>query len=228
MEFMKHQSVDNVIAVGYSYGGAKATDFIAHCQKETTIKPEALLLLAPVGIQGQSAARLAATFALDTVGETIPSILIRGNIHNKPHNRSEKVRITLSTSRDVLKGVLKDVIRHKAIGYPGRLRQQVKEMTQFNEHLKDIAVPVILLQGKRDRPVGPQGNLKRGQMPNQDPDRLVEKELKTLFPNSPYAKRILGERDSKHLMTMFRAPQISRVAKILLDRYKRVKPEPIP
>jgi pimeloyl-ACP methyl ester carboxylesterase len=222
-KFLEEMNITDAILAGYSQGGAKATNLAVISQERSTVNPEALILLAPVGLDDQSPSRLLATFALDTVGQTVPRILTEKVIAKSKDEggRIKKLRKSLFTAKDVAKGQSSEAVQSKA-NYPKRLAHEVNEMSQRNPRLKELEVPVILIQGQHDKSVGPKGILTKEQMARQDEEGAVKKALKELFPKSPNVERILARRTSKHAFPLLRSPQIARVASYLL---KRQKPE---
>ena len=240
-EFVKDQEISDLIIAGYSQGGAKATNLAAICQnqknqQDQSINPEALLLFAPAGLSEQSPIHLVATFIQDVVLETMPRIALEkivarstGQRRNQDKElvqvypaepkRPRKAWESLISAKDVVKGVFKELLRSKL--NPRRFLHEIREIAQLNPRLNDIKIPVILIQGKHDKPVAPQGDLSKEQMAKQDEDGQVKSALQTLFPSSPYANRILARRSANHALTLLRSPQIARVSAYLLERKKR-------
>lgn len=220
--FLEEMNVTDAILAGYSQGGAKATNLAVISQESSTVNPEALILLAPVGLDAQTPAHLLTAFALD-IGETIPRIKTERVITKSQgeHDRNGKVRQSRRVAVDIIHGVAAEVAQNKA-GYPKRLAHEIKEMAQKNPRLKELRIPVILMQGKYDKPAGPKGGLAKEQMADQDKEGLVKKALKELFPESPYVNRILAKRTGNHAFVLLRSPQIARVVIYLFERQSRV------
>ncbi len=223
-QFLRDKNIADILIAGYSQGGALATNLAAICQKQSHINPEALILLAPAGLEPQTLSQVAASFALDTIGETIPRILMeKTSVKSKGESsRVGKAKQSLRTALDIAKGVTKEVASSGA-KYPGRLLHEVKETTKLNPRLQEIAIPVIMIQGKHDRVLGPKGDLSKEQMAHQDKEGLVKNALQKLFPKSPYVTRVLARRTSNHAFILLRSPQISRVVSYLFERQKRLK-----
>lgn len=221
-QFLKDMGINDVIVAGYSQGGAKAVNLAVISQESSTINPEALILLAPVGLNSQTPGHLLAAFALDTVGQTMLRISTEKVVGKSKgeRNRVGKVRQSLRSAIDLVSGATGEVVRSKT-EYPKRLAHEIREMVQQNPRLEEIKIPIILIQGKHDKPVGPKDDLNRGQMAKQDEEGAVKKALQALFPNSPYINRVLAERTSNHALVLLRSPQIARVASYLLERRKR-------
>lgn len=94
---------------------------------------------------------------------------------------------------------------------------------QKNPRLEEIKIPIILIQGEKDKPAGPKGDLANEQQAGQDEDGIVKQALKALFPNSPNVIRVLAKRTGKHAFVLLRSSQIARVVSYLLERQKRKK-----
>lgn len=221
-KFLEEMNITDTILAGYSEGGAKAVNLAVISQETSTINPEALILLAPTGVDAQTPSNLVKTFALDTVGQTIPHIITERVIATSEgeQGRIGKVRQSLNSAVDIIRGVAGEVSKSKA-GYPKRFAHEVKEMSKINPKLKELKIPVILVQGKYDKPTGPKGDLTQEQMANQDSKGSVKQALQEIFKSSPYVNRILARRTGKHDFVLLRSPQIARVVNYLLERQSR-------
>src|SRR3989344_4712144 len=52
--FLEEMGITDAIVAGYSQGGAKATNLAVIAQESSTVNPEALILLAPVGLDAKT------------------------------------------------------------------------------------------------------------------------------------------------------------------------------
>lgn len=238
-QFLEEMDITDAILAGYSQGGAKAVNLAAISQKNSTIKPEALVLLAPIGLDAQTSGNLVTTFALDTVVQTIPRIATEKVV---PKSKGERTRIgkvgqSLTAAVDIVGGAVSEAVQSKK-EYPDRLAHEIKEMVQKNPRLKELEIPVILIQGKYDKPAGPKGDLTKEQMAqtdvvqdekgnlkyekvNLDDKDKVASTLKEIFPNSQKVVRVLAKRSGNHAFVLLRSPQIARVVSYLTKRQSR-------
>ena len=219
--FIHDLGIVDAILAGYSQGGAKATNLAVISQEKAVINPRALILFSPTGLNSQKPGTLAAAFSLDFVAQTIPRILTeRTTTRSKGEGgRTSKLKQYLNVAEDVAAEAVSKIVKDKTKS-PRRLAHEVSEMSQKNPRLEEIRIPVVLVQGKYDHPSGPKGKLAIEQMGGQDKEGSVEKELKNIFPNSPYVKRVLAKRTGKHTLLFHRSRQISKVVSYLVGRQK--------
>ncbi|HUV46617.1 MAG TPA: alpha/beta hydrolase [Candidatus Bathyarchaeia archaeon] len=236
-QFLKEMGISDVVAAGYSRGGAEAVNFAAIPQiekaKEAPSDEEfcgigALLLVAPVGLRAQTPNELIETFMEDLKGtrKKIMEEKIVGQ-HGagkeskygeyEERGRVGKIMKIVKAGGDIIGGLGGEVVRSN-VRYRQRFDHQVEEMAQLNPRLARVNVPVVLIQGKYDLPAGPETALAKGQMAEQDPSGIVKKTLSSLFPGSPYVTRVLAERSGNHAFALVRSEQLARVMHYLFQR----------
>ena len=200
--YIKGMEMSDVVVAGYSEGAAKALNLTYLLQKtDSTVKPEALLLMSPVFLNPKKSSGLLVANFLSDGGLTIGKILAEKN-----ENGSSRLKKTKESGRvmaDIAMGIVKDAKEHKS-KYPKVLANEIKEINQENLLSKEISVPVILFQGKYDGAAGPSEDFKN--------EELIEERLKRLFPNSPHIDRILLKQSGKHAGVLLRSKEVAELA----------------
>lgn len=237
---LQSMGVRDAIFYGYSRGTAVALEEVLACQEDSgdedkRIHAKAVILCAPISITKNDPLKLLTEFALDsarTPGSNKTS-LSRLRRDPKTHEildpnveltKAQKARQTIQATKDVLGGVLAEAIKTGLGWYPFRFFHDIYQIAQRNPRISEINCPVIILQGKDDVPLRPRGDIKNGQMANQDEDGIVQTALEKLFPNSPHISRILVERDSHHIFPLLRSSQIAIVTSALLNHWEGIRP----
>jgi pimeloyl-ACP methyl ester carboxylesterase len=211
-----------IIIAGYSEGGIKAVNLTILMQKITDIKIDGLVLMEPMGLYNQnSKQQVVGGFLKDSLINTPIAITKRVLLRKNP----ESIKNGVLAIGDVFSGFIKEVSRNK-LNYPKRMMAQLDEMIYKSTRLKDIAVPVIIIQGINDPVSNPQklipdfekldeqtNYLERG---SKNP--LREKYLKdNIFKNSPYIRMLVGKIAlPNHIMPFEDALRIARASIYLL------------
>ncbi len=201
-----NEMVPNIVA-GYSEGGSKAVNLAVLAEGGCQM----LILFAPAGLYEQKAGDLVKNFIQDAA-EAVPDILA-----TKKSDRLKKAVKALVAAGDVVIGIGREMVRSRA-DYVKRMPAEIEEVARLNERLNQVNIPVIIIQGSKDKPVGPIGKLVAGQMGNNEQAGEVQQALSELFPSSPTITRLLGERYSHHAMTLLRDEQIARIVAYLTER----------
>lgn len=206
--YIRRMEMSDLVIAGYSEGAAKAINLTSILQESSsTIKPESLVLYSPVCINHQTPIQTTKRFLSDGLFETIPRILTEKNKNGT--SRFRKTKESGKIIADITVGIAKDVKKHKS-KYPKVVVNEIREIAKENLKLKDIAVPVILLQGKYDKAAGPKGDLRN--------EELIEEKLKRLFPNSPHVDRIILEQSGNHAGVLVRSKEVAELTAKLFKK----------
>ncbi|NMC36509.1 alpha/beta hydrolase [Candidatus Beckwithbacteria bacterium] len=208
-EYLEKQGIKNPIVIGYSKGGGYAAEFAIALQRLHN-QPEALILLAPIGISEQHPIKLAFNFGLDTLVETIPDLIRERHKRINPKGEKDwhgKVLQSLCAAWDIAKGLSKQIERD-GFGYPEHLRQEVIAMSKLNSKLAEIQSQVIVILGAKDRPLGLKG---------------TKADVLSLFPESSKVTVLIAERAGHHAFALLRSSQIVSIVQGLINREEKGK-----
>lgn len=223
---IKESGAKKVIIAGYSEGGIKAINLAAIIQsekdqEESQLLVDGLILMESVGLYNQNSQK---KFVAEFIGDTIIS---SKHLLNKDI-RSRAARF----GTDVLFGMTREAFRTKILGYPSRVLSQANEMMNVEDSIKDLRMPIVLIQGEDDPVSSPDKVVPE----YKEKDSVTKQELsedkpynsrreqylqKNVFPNSPYVRMVVGEKLSNHGMPVFRAEQVAKDSLYLLERYSR-------
>jgi len=135
-----------IIIAGYSEGGIKAINLTTILQTIPLINIEGLVLMESMGLYDQdSKQQVVGGFIKDSLLDT-PIAITKRVIIKKD---SGSIRKGLTAITDVFFGFIKEIKRVN-LKYPNRMMSQLDEMFYKSKRLKDITVPVILIQGIND------------------------------------------------------------------------------
>lgn len=218
-KFIEEKGLSDIIISGHSQGGDKAIDLVNLLQeKNPNVKVKGLILMDSVGVHEQGKAELAAKFTQDSVVGT-PMSVSKQTIGIGKYFKGEKSFLprSLKVGADAVFGIIKEMGK-SGTGYPKRFLNEVANMAKFNERIKDVRVPVVLVHGEKD-PISDYEKV----APVEKPSEREEFLKKNLFKNSPYVKMVVAEKAGHHGLPLFRSESVARASLYMLERFYRGK-----
>ena len=238
--FIKEKGINEVILAGHSQGGIKAADLAVMLQEEEGVKVDGLILMESVGLYNQT--DLTSAFIKDagkTFVDSTASVL--GSIKKKRPsfdlaNKGSRAGI------DIVEGILKEAANSTLHlqSYKKRLVKEVAEMSHANPKLRDVKVPVVMIQAAQDlvsniERIVPPYEVKANATQEDGMNRLIEQRKarenyiqQNYFPNSPDVRLIVPTKIPHHGLPLFRSQSVANAAIGLLERSQRpVEPKPL-
>lgn len=237
-KLVRESGAKKITIAGYSEGGIKAINLAAIIQREHEqdnlgAQVEGLVLMESVGTYDQASKKR-------FVGEFLADTLVSSKYLIRQHTRQRAAQF----GTDVIFGMEREAFRTGILGYPSRVLSQVGEMMNVEDALKDLKMPVVLIQGEQD-PVsnpnkvipgykklddttlgygkGDNGELSKN-LSHSLYDPMREDYLRVnIFPNSPFVRMLVGKNMSNHGIPVFRAEEIAEDSLYLLDRFARLE-----
>ncbi|MBP9716439.1 MAG: alpha/beta hydrolase [Candidatus Levybacteria bacterium] len=203
-QFLERAKTESTTIVGYSEGGIKAANLAVILQK-SKIKPEGLALLGAAGLYESEQVDPMLAFA-------------RHGIQSKKRVNRTFMRPLGQSGQGIIAGQVLELKRTK-FNYPRRLAYQVREISRRNPRLKEINIPIVVINGAEDLVSEPERFIPGFRRLNQYEREEALK--RTIFQNSPYVRFLAGEKPPIHTMPILRARTIARVSLGLLERTKR-------
>ncbi|MBI4085332.1 MAG: alpha/beta hydrolase [Candidatus Liptonbacteria bacterium] len=217
--FIEESGLNNVVISGHSQGGDRAIDLTVLLQERNPeIKIRGLVLMNTVGLHEQGKAALVGNFAKDAAIGT-PKSVMKTVLGISRHFKGEGSfpKRSVRPLVDGLFGIIREAGKSGA-GYPKRFLNEISNMAKANEHITEVNVPVILVQGERD-PISAHEKIAPVDKPSER-----EKLLKVnLFKNSPYVRMVVAEKAGHHNMPLFRPESVARASLYMLERFYRSK-----
>ena len=221
-KFIKEKGLKNIVIAGLSQGGDKAIDLVTILQNDPGINIHGLVLLDSVGLYDQAPESLTANFLKDTMVKT-------------PITKN-----SFAAGGAVVQGMFREMYKSGITGGLGikRMRNEVKVMEKINPRLAEVAVPVILMSGKKDPVSNPDRIIPPGEEEkiieewkkrdaNESNSNYInprEEFLKKIFSKSPYIRAVFPEKFSHHSFSIaFRAKSAADASLYLIKRYERRK-----
>jgi pimeloyl-ACP methyl ester carboxylesterase len=239
-KFLAENELKEITLVGYSQGGIKAINTLIHLQEmHSSMHIEGLILIDSVGLNEVDSHELAKRFIVDLLIKS--PLMIMRELERKPGIRKkllsfiENVPLATSVCFELIQCILKEV-RTSNLSYFSRVQNELREMAKINPYLERIRVPIVLIQGLKDRVsdcerIITQTREKSAQTLSQDsgrgillgPKKNINKRIlaENVFPQSPYVRMIEAEKFGTHGLPLFRSKSVARVSLYLLQRAGR-------
>lgn len=226
---IEKSGVKKIIIAGYSEGGIKAVNLTTILQKNPEIEINGLALMEPMGLYTQeSKVKVVGGFIKDTFLDTPISIAKRVLLRKD----ASTIKTALTAGSDILSGMANEIKRSKA-DYPQKITSQLNEMFYKSKRLKEITVPVILIQGLNDPVSNPKKLI-------PDFEKLDEKTSidkrgyknpyreaylkKHVFIKSPFIRMLVGKKVlPTHAMPVEDAMRITRASISLIKEANNKK-----
>ncbi len=218
-KFAEDNNLSDVVIAGHSQGGDKAIDLVNLLQnKNPDLKVKGLVLMDSVGLYEQGKVELAAKFAKDSTLDT-PNSVVKKMAGAGKFFKGEKSFLprSLKAGADVVFGIIREMGK-SGTEYPKRFLSEVSNMAKFNEKIKDIRVPVVLVHGEDD-PISAHEKIAPVDKPSEREEFLKD----NLFKNSPYVKMVVAEKAGHHGVPLFRSESVARASLYMLERFYRSK-----
>ncbi|HUC01284.1 MAG TPA: alpha/beta hydrolase [Candidatus Paceibacterota bacterium] len=224
--FIEERGLSNVTLVGNSLGGVEAIHLTAFLQEDAEkIKIEGLVLLDSLSLYDQTVPELGLNYAKDMASTQMTSLGVasRRAIGNKPRIKGSTASALAGQNRKYLTDgtaeILKEVMR-SGLRYPERMASELRQMTKKNQHLQDIKVPVVMIQGESDLLSNPEEIV-------AEPEKMEN--LKTreeflkenLFTNAPHVAMVVPEKLGNHNVSFARPEEVARSSLYMLKRWNR-------
>lgn len=225
LQFIKEKGLSNVTIVGNSLGGVEAINTVARLRKDMPqVAVDGLILLDAVSLYPTSTTGLVASYLTDLAETNVAMFGRADHTSRTPVDASTRARHRLYIGEGAA-GVTREVLRSKA-GYLNRFGNEVKQMIRTNPACLDIDVPVVLVNGEKDRISHPSRII-----PDSSPDsetgylsNFTDREAhlkKTLFPNAPRVGMVVAQRLGNHNLMYMRPEQVASASFYMLQREKR-------
>lgn len=216
-KFIEESGLSDIVISGHSQGGDKGIDLVALLHdKNPEIKVKGLILMDSTGLHDQSKTDLATNFTKDSIVNTPNSVTKSIFGIGKPF-KGKKFLLprSLAAGADVIFGIIREMKKSGA-GYPKRFLNEISNMAKFNERIKEIRTPVVLVHGEKD-PISDYKKI----APVEKPSEREEFLKKNLFKNSPSVKMVVAEKAGHHGVPLFRSESVARASLYMLKRFYR-------
>lgn len=232
--FIKEKGISEVILAGHSQGGIKAADLAVMLQEEEGVKVDGLILMESVGLYNQT--DLTSAFIKDA-GKTLvnSTATVLGSIKDK-HPSFDLANKGSRAGIDIAQGILKEAANSTLHlqSYKERLAKEVAEMSRANPKLREVKVPVVMVQAAQDlvsniERIVPPYEVKVNATQEEDGmNRLIEQRKareayikQNYFPNSPDVSLVVPTKIPHHGLPLFRSQSVANAAIGLLERSQR-------
>ncbi len=207
---LKINGANNVTIVGYSEGGIRAANLSIELQG-SGVNVNGLVLMNPPGIYRQRESDLIRKFF--RISSQAASQIKETGINSR-HFLTQG----LQSAGGIFLSVGSEVVRTK-LQYTRRIIWQLRNISAENKRYRDVAVPVVLIQGKDDILSNPKLTVPGYKDKNWRQRQEVLQD--TIFSGSPYVRMVTGERYGIHAMPYLRSRQIARVSLGQIKRFQR-------
>lgn len=195
-QFLEREGAESTTLVGYSEGGIKATN-LAVVLQEKKVKTDGLILMGSAGLYRRKQSDPVLAFFKHGIQSR--KIKTKQYLHDYIDQEAQ----------GIVAGQIRELVRTK-LKYPKRLAYQVREISRRNARLKDVNIPVVLINGAEDLVSEPESFLPGFKSLTQH--EREEALRRTLFPRSPFVRFLAGNKLPLHTMPVLRAPQVARVS----------------
>ncbi len=216
-KFIEEKGLSDIVIGGHSQGGDKAINLVNLLQeKSPSVEVKGLILMDSVGVHEQGKAELAGEFVKDSIVNT-PVSVSKKTLGIGKYFKGEKSFLprSLRAGADVVFGIIREMGK-SGVDYPKRFLNEVANMSKFNERIKDVRVPVVLVHGEKD-PVSDYKKVAPVEKPSEREEFLKE----NLFKNSPYVRMVVAEKAGHHGLPLFRSESVARASLYMLERFYR-------
>lgn len=227
--FIEERGLQDVTLVGNSLGGVEAIHLTALLQGDAAdTNIEGLVLLDSLSLYDQMVPELGLNYVKD-MANTQKSV--RGISKKRAaaggHVKRSTAEVLADQNKKYLNDgtaeVLKELLNY-GFEYPKRMASELRQMTTKNSHLKDIRVPVVMVQGKGDQLSNPYRIIPEGR--ERESMRAREEFLKeNVFTNAPHVAMIIPEKLGNHNLPYARSEEVARSSLYMLKRLNREKKE---
>lgn len=196
---IEKSGVKELILAGYSEGGIKAVNLATILQKNNNIKIDGLALMEPMGLYTQkSKIHVVGSFIKDTFLDTPFSIAKRVILRKD----ASTIKNAMTAGSDVFSGMVDEIGRYQT-DYPQKLTSQLDEMFYKSARLKDVEVPIVLIQGLNDPVSNPKKlipdfeTLDEKTSPSERGYKNPHREAylkKYVFTKSPFVRLLVGKK----------------------------------
>lgn len=227
-QFLAKHNLSEIIVIGHSEGGLKATDLVATLEKsspQTVI--DGLVLMDSMGLYEQESKMLRKNFINDPI-KIAPKEFKDTGVTPPPMRES---------ATQLLYGIWQD-LKFFGKNYPKKLKEEIAAMAQLNPRLQEIKAPVLIITGERDyvsdhRKYVPEEEInnrvdpalsnqsKQGQMFKRGKARR-EYLRESILPSVENVAMIVLSKGSHHSgSTDIRINQVAHVASKIFERMRR-------
>jgi len=239
-KFLEESEVKEFILVGYSQGGIKAINTIIHLEEiSADLHVYGLILIVSVGLNeissGELARRYIADFLIKSLGVIVAEVARNPSLRKKFRSLVDNLSVAAHACLDFFICILKEA-KASNRNYFTRFQNELQEMAKKSPYLDQIRVPIVLVQGAKDR-VSDYGRMltqakdKASQVGLQDteaenshtPSQNTSKPVLTahIFSQSASIRMIEAEKFGTHVLPLFRSKSVARVSLYLLQRAGR-------
>lgn len=192
--FISDDAANQIVLSGHSLGGTKAID-VAYLLQHLNPKKQVngLILFNSVGLYDTSELLLSVMSIIENLVSTPRALLTNSFIAKE----------VLQGYLDVILGIVSR-LRTDRMSFPKRASAESKMACSLNPRLKDVTVPIVVLEGKND---------------------LISDYSKvngTAFGDNPKIKIVVGKKVGVHGFPLFQSEKAAKVGLYLLERESRV------
>lgn len=225
-KFLSEKKIKRIILAGNSQGGLKAIDTIIRLQElSLDIQIEGLILINSSGLNNISGWTFLRRQIVDITIKTWLMILRESarepSFRKKIISLRENVAILNSGTHDYLFAIWKD-IRPSLRAFLSGFINEVIEGTTRSPYLDQISVPIVIIQGAKDRSLDNDRVLIQAKYsPIFSKNAKKQISVEDLFPCSPYVRLLRIQKYGHHLLLFFRTRSIAKVSLHLLKNYNK-------
>ncbi len=239
-KFLEESEFNEITLVGYSQGGIKAINTIISLHEiNANLHVDGLILIVSVGLNEIDSAELARRYMTDFLIKS--SLIIIREVARQPSFRKKlvslirNISLAIHSSLEFFISILQEV-RASNRHYFERFQNDLKEMTQKSPYLNQIRVPVVLVQGAKDRVSDSRRILSQAtdttalvlssfdiseNLPTCSQNTSQQILAMDIFPQSAHVIMVEANKFGTHVLPLFRSKSVARASLYLLQRASR-------
>jgi pimeloyl-ACP methyl ester carboxylesterase len=223
-QLIKEKGFKEVTLVGNSQGANKAISVNSEIKhKSPNVNVRGLILTAPGGLYDQDGPELTKNFFKDSLLGTSPAIIKDSKIGSvrKVKNTLGRMGRAIKIGNDVGQGMGKEFLTAPS-KFGKRVAREGNEAATRNPQTEEIDSPIVIILGDKDIAFRSDKLISEdAHDQSQASQKLREKQMKEIFPNSPAIRVLEGSKDAVHGMHYIRGDKVTNSGWHMLQRIER-------